>query len=195
MRLFIAIALPNEAKVVLGTVADELARQADEGRLVRRENLHLTLAFIGETERVQDALEATRRAQWLGLPEPFALTIMGVGSFAKHRGAHSWWAGIEPSKPLETLAAAVKSELAEAGFTLEKRSFKPHITLARGVRTSHPLVLAYDPLTVWATHLTLYKSDLSGPTPRYAELYRAAPYFVRSSFVETLPACNDENER
>ena len=48
MRLFIAIMLPEEAGKKILKFADALKRKGVTGRFVPLENLHLTLAFIGE---------------------------------------------------------------------------------------------------------------------------------------------------
>ncbi|MDR1712975.1 MAG: hypothetical protein LBR39_02315, partial [Coriobacteriales bacterium] len=54
MRLFIAIDLPTDVKQELAETARSLGRQATSARLVPEENFHLTLVFIGESQRVDD---------------------------------------------------------------------------------------------------------------------------------------------
>jgi len=48
MRLFIAINFSSETKKQLMALCDELRKTSIQGRFSLQENLHLTLAFIGE---------------------------------------------------------------------------------------------------------------------------------------------------
>src|SRR6478672_13847153 len=92
------------------------------------EQLHLTLRFIGEVERpvandLADALGRIRAAA-------FDLRIAGAGRFEqRHSGA--LWAGLEPKEPVAALAAKVERVCQQVGLEPERRSFHPHITLAR----------------------------------------------------------------
>jgi len=62
MRLFIAINFNDEIKDALCDASAELMAAAKRGRTPRRENLHLTLVFIGETTRVDDILDVMEEA-------------------------------------------------------------------------------------------------------------------------------------
>lgn len=57
MRLFAALQLSEDMKSALADTAAELAKLG-KGRFTRTENLHLTLAFIGETPASDAAVEA-----------------------------------------------------------------------------------------------------------------------------------------
>ena len=57
MRLFVAIRFSPAVEEALWTAVGDLRRQG-AGTFTRRENLHLTLAFIGETDRLEDARQA-----------------------------------------------------------------------------------------------------------------------------------------
>ena len=60
MRLFIAIQPNKSVRAALRAVQNELRRRGVEGNFTRMENLHLTLAFIGEypdADSVTDALQ------------------------------------------------------------------------------------------------------------------------------------------
>ena len=61
MRLFIAIQLDEAAKEYLSSVQDQFRESNVRGSYTPEENLHLTLAFIGEytdPDKVMDALES-----------------------------------------------------------------------------------------------------------------------------------------
>ena len=63
---------------------------------------------------------------------PFTLTLAKVGKFSRTRG-DIYWYGVRTCAALEALYAEAQTELTARGFELEKRAFKPHVTLARDV--------------------------------------------------------------
>ena len=123
-RLFVAIRPPGDIRDLLIDAMDDSAdfRWQDE------EQLHLTLRFVGEVERpVADDLASALggiRAQ------RFPLRINGVGRF-EQRNSGALWAGVEPKGPLAALAAKVERVAQSVGLEPERRTFHPHITLAR----------------------------------------------------------------
>jgi 2'-5' RNA ligase len=173
MRLFIAIDLPGEAKSLLAEAAASLSRQADSGNFVPKENFHLTLVFIGETKRVNDCIEVMHSVVRLSGSGPLALSLSGIGSFKSKRG-HTWWAGIDDASALGNLANALADGLRSTGLSIEKRSFKPHVTLGRSVVTSRPVSLELPRLSVSIPAVSLMRSDLSGDCPAYTEVASAA---------------------
>ena len=82
MRLFIAITLESAIKDRLCTMAKALAESSLSGSFTRRENMHLTLAFIGETTR----LSAVKAAVDSVVAPPFSLIIGGLDGFAATMG-------------------------------------------------------------------------------------------------------------
>ena len=58
MRLFIAIRLSRPLVETLKQAQRDIRHQGAEGNFSREENLHLTLAFLGETEDAAGALSA-----------------------------------------------------------------------------------------------------------------------------------------
>lgn len=90
MRLFIAINFEEEVKNQLCEAIEQLRESSLQGNFTGRENLHLTLVFIGETQRADDikhAMDAVRA-------EPFVLKIGGLGLF-KRQGGDLYWMGVE----------------------------------------------------------------------------------------------------
>ena len=130
MRLFLSISLNDELRGDLAAVVDELRRRASEGRFTLPENLHLTLAFLGECDQYQldVAISAMNELHF----EPFDLRIEGMGTF-KQRGGDLWWAGVQKCDELMTLQRDLARELRQQGFELEQRKYKPHITLGRQI--------------------------------------------------------------
>ena len=78
MRLFIAIGLDDPVKDLLCRAQRQLKRQALGGRFSRRENLHLTLAFLGEAPDIRRAAIALDQIP----AAPFSLAVQGLGYFA-----------------------------------------------------------------------------------------------------------------
>jgi len=139
-RLFIAIRPP-------ASVRDRLidAMEGVEGARWQDEDaLHLTLRFVGEVE-TPVANDLTARLARIERP-PFELRVTGVGAFEKKGAAHTIWAKVPPTEPLETLRQKVERACELAGLPRETRRFTPHITLARLNRSTGPIG---DWLSVW----------------------------------------------
>lgn len=125
MRLFTALSLPETLKARIALMQGGIpgARWVEPG------NLHLTLAFLGETDaetadRAQEALETLRAA-------PFPLALHGCGLFSKGRTPEALWLGVEKNDALERLQKSLCRALEMARVPFEARKFTPHVTLAR----------------------------------------------------------------
>jgi len=125
VRLFIGLQLPQAVRDRLSGLVYPLPRV----RWVARDNLHLTLRFIGEVDgaAAADIDEALAR---IAAPS-FELTIAGVGEFNSRGRVRTLWAGVERSEPQRILYAKIKRALQRAGQSPERRRFSPHVTLAR----------------------------------------------------------------
>ncbi len=130
MRLFISIQLNDEMKHALRRIQHAMQSQGVQGNFTREENLHLTLAFIGEYPDPEDVLDVMEQIEF----EPFDIRLDGVGSFGS-----LWWAGIDSvgedefdgSDALRNLAKHLRRGLADAGIPFDRKKFSPHITLVR----------------------------------------------------------------
>lgn len=130
MRLFIAIEIPESTRAAYSALLEEFRDIAPRAKWVRAENLHVTLKFLGETpaeklSAVQNALAAIRS------PEPVQLEFRGLGFFPTEKRPRVFWAGMEASANLKSLAADIDQAAHRLGFPLEERPFTPHLTLAR----------------------------------------------------------------
>lgn len=134
MRLFIAITFDDEMKNKLYQAVEKLKSMALHGSFTRKENLHLTLNFIGETKRVEEVKHAMTEAVRNSKLPAFDFTVKGFGSF-KRREGDIYWLGIEQNPDLARLQKLLLKALKEAGFyEIDDREFKPHLTLGRQVR-------------------------------------------------------------
>ncbi|MBX7078954.1 MAG: RNA 2',3'-cyclic phosphodiesterase [Nannocystaceae bacterium] len=124
-RLFLGLDLPD--------VVDEhlslLCGGVPGARWEPRENLHLTLRFLGELEgetqrRAIEALETVHA-------EPFVLELAGVGVFPPRGEPRVLWAGVADAGPVTELVRRIERALQRAGLPPEPRKFAAHVTLAR----------------------------------------------------------------
>lgn len=101
-----------------------------KGRAMRVEDLHLTLAFIGEVDAAQlETLQAI--AARLTLPR-CELVIDQLGYWRHNR---ILWAGCRELPPvLRDFVTSLHTALREAGFALDERDFAAHITLLRDAK-------------------------------------------------------------
>ena len=123
MRLFIAIRLDDNIKRALTDAQNELIQCGFKGRFTDINNMHLTLAFIGEysePEKVLEAMDKVRCGQ-------FSLTLCGhIGNFG-----NLLWAGIDRETRLENLVKQLRHFLSTEQIPFDGKSFNPHITLMR----------------------------------------------------------------
>ena len=168
-RLFIGVPLTD---AVRDAVSAFLARgPALPGRVVPRENWHLTLKFLGPTTTAQrDAV--AQGLQSLAHVAPFDLELAGFGGFPRPRSARVLWLGTAAGTDrLATLAERVDEITRAAGIPRETRLFHAHLTLSRP-RTpidARPLLEAFaGPIcTTPVTEVTLFASLQTGRGSRY----------------------------
>jgi len=126
-RFFIAIPLPDE-------VTDRLIAVQPPSlsgmRLLGRQELHLTLNFLGEVAPHHQ--EVVRKALASVKANAFTITICGVGQFPPDGQAQVIWVSVDRSDSLFALHHCIGTILTDAiGFQPEDRPYSPHITLAR----------------------------------------------------------------
>jgi len=162
MRLFIAILFPAPFQKTLLDVAGQLRAQSHSGNFSRPENLHLTLACLGETDKAS----AARKAIAVSAGKPFDLALNHAGHFGD-----LWWVGLEKSPALLQQVQALHTALRAEGFVLEDRKFQPHITLARRVAAKQPIHLDVPPAHMLAERISLMKSERIRGVLTYSEIY------------------------
>lgn len=152
MRLFVALEPSSEFRDALAILQDRLRSAGVTGRWLEPSNLHMTLAFIGMwPENVAELLPEVRK--------PFPITLSHPGVFPQ---ARVLWAGVRPSKELDSLAQRVRRELSGAGIPFDRKGFNPHITLARKPSVPEHVDLReieVPPATMVVSDVCLYRSD------------------------------------
>lgn len=131
MRLFIAINFEDQIKEKIQEIINELEKSSIQGRFVSKDHLHLTLEFLGEIpdERVDVIKKIMDEANL----NPFTLKLSGVGYFKRPQG-NIYWLGLEENQNLMDTQKTIHKLLADQGFKLENRPYRPHITLGRKVK-------------------------------------------------------------
>jgi len=133
MRAFFCIELEDEIKEGLDGITQSLRRRNDlRVSWVRRENLHITLKFLGEIapEQVEELqLAAEVASEGIG---PFELELDLLGAFPHPERPRVIWAGSSsPPEELLRLHERLERELAPLGFPPEGKPYTPHVTLGR----------------------------------------------------------------
>ena len=164
MRLFLAILPDPDMRDALCAVQHELRRRGVEGNFTRPENLHLTLAFIGDYPDPDAVLEALSELRF----EPFSLALDGLGAFGE-----LWWAGLRGNEALDALVRRLRRALGDAGIPFDRKSFLPHITLVRrGSFNGKPPAVDVSPAGMTVDHFSLMRSDRTKSGMVYTEIGR-----------------------
>jgi 2'-5' RNA ligase len=124
MRLFVALPIPDTVAQGMFLVQSGIPG----ARWQTREQLHLTLRFIGEVDGreandIDDALSAISSPR-------FTLALKGVGEFGGKK-PHAVWAGVDDPQAIAHLNRKVEAALQRIGIKADERKFTPHVTLAR----------------------------------------------------------------
>lgn len=125
MRIFIAIRFTEAFKSSILDAQDGLKEYGVRGNYTQPENLHLTLAFIGETERVEEIKAAVDAVKF----EPFVIRTGKMGCF--NGRSRVVWLGIEGEDKVKAIAQQLRRNLDQRGIDYAKGKFSPHITLVR----------------------------------------------------------------
>jgi 2'-5' RNA ligase len=165
MRCFVA-AWPDEpTRLALSSVLDDVGRRVEHRRATRVDDLHLTLAFIGELAE-DVALDLSAGIANLRF-RPFTWQLDTLGFFEDARVV---WIGSpgETPKPLLTLASRVRALLASMSVPHDQRLLAPHVTLLRGVRS---FVAQNAPPIRWRIgSIALYRSAPARQASQYARV-------------------------
>ena len=168
MRLFIAIRLNDEIRSELAEIQSFLRNRGVSGNFTKLENLHLTLAFIGEYADPENVLEAMR-----GVPfAPFSIWLKGFGSFGD-----LYWRRIGENETLSAYVKRLRRALAESGIPFDRKKFSPHITLIRRAsfdkNRGFPGVSAPD-ASMEVDRVSLMRSDRAKSGMVYTEIGRVS---------------------
>jgi RNA 2',3'-cyclic 3'-phosphodiesterase len=137
IRAFIAVDLDDPVIEKICSVVEILKSRITEIRWLRKENLHLTLKFLGNIAESQVEPIATALRHPLGLFSPCNISAKGLGVFPDFRRPKILWVGLTGDQ-LVQLTAEIESALMPLGFTPENRAFTPHLTIGRWREGNRP---------------------------------------------------------
>ncbi|MCL2127449.1 MAG: RNA 2',3'-cyclic phosphodiesterase [Treponema sp.] len=180
MRLFIAVNFDDQVKSRLLEVQDRIKAQSVKGNFSRPENLHLTLAFIGETASglVHVISSVIRDAAVLPeapFPQGLSLRFGRTGCF-RHSGKELWWIAPPASEEAgQAVLAGIRRRLGEglnaAGIAFDRRPFRAHVTLGREIMPVSSITLPRYDIFAPVNRLSLMNSERFNGALVYTELY------------------------
>jgi 2'-5' RNA ligase len=160
MRLFISVNFDEEVKRKFLDLQEAVRTQASRGNFSLPENLHLTLAFLGETEEVKfPAVRGVMEAIHSG---PFELLFTRSGCFT-HSRKELWWIGAGDGEEGFSSLIDVRRQLCEglraAGLAFDDRPFHAHVTLGREIKHDKPISVSGVNIAVPVRRISLMKSE------------------------------------
>lgn len=133
-HLFLGVPLSNHVAQCIHEWSQNLSNYLNYNYWTAQEDYHITLKFLGATSSeqldiIQENVRETARQY-----QPFELELQSIGGFGQPDRPRVLWAGVEPNHDLERLAIDVQKACVPADFPVDKRSFRPHITIAKKYR-------------------------------------------------------------
>ncbi|NHC42441.1 RNA 2',3'-cyclic phosphodiesterase [Bacillus sp. MM2020_1] len=174
-HFFFAVRIPEQTKLRMQEHIEKIKERIPFSRWVHYQDLHITLAFLGSAppDKLKQAENQVQEA--LKDEQAFTLKINKLGFFGSVDSPRVFWADTEESKNLQSIRNKVFSACEKAGFQLETRPFRPHITLARKWKGEQPfqteLLGLWEefqpfPLSFEASEVVIYQTHLD-KTPKY----------------------------
>ena len=162
MRLFTAINFSVEIKKSLIDLIESLKKQGVTASFTSHENLHLTLAFIGETESKDIVIDSIEK---LSVPQ-FEISLENHGNFRD-----ILWIGIKSDELLPKCVNELKNNLISCGFEIKNQKFTPHVTLARRAVFRNKIDLNVPKTSMTVHKISLMKSERIHGHLNYSEIY------------------------
>lgn len=163
MRLFIAIQFTDEVRRSLLATMHDLKQKGIKGNYTAGSNLHLTLAFIGETREKEEVKRAMDRISF----SPFKLSVRELGTFGD-----ILWAGVKGNQGLKGLAKDIRTQLDAAGIPYDDKEFIPHITLVRKMSGTLNKGFPGPKADMMVRSISLMKSENKNGKMVYTEIYK-----------------------
>lgn len=173
MRLFVAVTPPDRAVRALDQAVEAVRRGAGGPRWTPVERWHLTLAFLGEVDESSRDAVAEQLQPVAAAATPMTLRLAGAGTFPRGGPPQVLWVGLDGDlDALSALAKGVSRAAKAARIRLDRKAFRPHLTIGRWRRgdpadqATAAALSAYQGDSFDVTEMALIRSHL-GPKPRY----------------------------
>ena len=168
MRLFLGLEIPQGIVSKLGPLFFGLPG----ANWVKKEELHITLRFLGEinVHQMRDIDDSLKNISFPSFP----IKLKSVGAFYNKRYPKATWVGVDGDNELLELQKKIERTIRQT-LDLERKKYKPHLTLARNRDTSFQDMANYleinslfsaGPFQV--EHFNLYSSVPTSDGPRYS---------------------------
>lgn len=149
-RTFIAIKIPVTKNISDIYQNVKLELKNEKIKWVEEWNLHITVAFLGDTEENDIENICDKFSEYLEGFNHFLLMVTGLGVFKNVNNPKTLWLGIEKSEDIKRLNNKIVEVMRSLGFNIQNKDFRPHITIGR-------------------TKFIKNRSDLKDLTERYNE--------------------------
>ena len=175
MRAFIAVPINEESKGKIEALFSELG--GGNFKIVKKENFHLTLKFLGEIGETQlDAVKALL-GEFSKTHPKFKANLSSVGAFPNENYVKVLWVGLSPHEEYEKMAMDLDEIIHDLGFKKEK-SHTPHLTFSRvkyvddkeKIKTFLKKHKNEDFGQVQVDRIVLMQSELKPDGPTYTEI-------------------------
>ncbi|MBT3228838.1 MAG: RNA 2',3'-cyclic phosphodiesterase [Candidatus Marinimicrobia bacterium] len=132
IRTFLAFPIPKEIKGYFKNMLEPIIDRQDKINWVKRENIHITLNYLGEMDSENVEEHASHIESVINSFPPFKLGTTDTGIYPHANEPRVLWVGSAPyDLTLSAFKQKLDKELTLLGYRLDKRQFQPHITLAR----------------------------------------------------------------
>ena len=162
MRVFVAIRLTDDVKKSLVGTMHDLKQKGIKGSYTAADNLHVTMAFIGDTQNVGEIKKALDRVQ----VTPFKLTVREMGNFGDRL-----YAGVKGNQGIKGLAKDIRAQLDAAEIPYDQKEFVPHITLVRKMSGTLPKGFSGAKAEMMVKGFSLMKSETKNGKRVYTEIH------------------------
>ena len=186
LRAFIAVEIPSplQLKIQESTAALRSTLGTDLVRWVPRQNVHLTLKFLGDVSPSNlDMIKQMLTAE-AAQHSCFEMQTEGIGSFPNPRRPRVIWIGLQAPPALESLQRGIESASARLGYATDEKGFSPHLTIGRVKQNSSAAEIQHIRAALEETKIGLlgvvrvaeahlFKSDLQPSGSVYTKLFSA----------------------
>ena len=168
MRLFLGLEIPQ---AIVSTL-DPLFFGLPGANWVKKEELHITLRFLGEinVHQMRDIHDSLKNINFPSFP----IKLKSVGAFYNKRYPKVTWVGVDSDRELLELQKKIERTIRQT-LDLERKKYRPHLTLARNRDTSFQDMANYLEINALFSagpfqvdHFNLYSSIPTSDGPRYS---------------------------
>lgn len=186
IRSFLAVEIPLSNKEKILKLINSFNEKSDDLiKWVSKDNLHITLKFIGDLNIDHISTIQNSLAKQFSSVPAFDIHINGLGVFPNRSKPRIFWLGFDHNKNLERIVSIIENCAVNLGYKADDKPFSPHLTIGRVHRDissgdlnaftknfqDHQLEVIPD---FKVSHVTLFKSELTREGPLYNHLFRVS---------------------